>query len=992
MKKLTLLWILLAGAAAYAATASPPITLTLHEGTNLSVARASTDGAIAFDVQGTLFLMPATGGSAKALTDGLGDDRQPSWSPDGQRIAFQSFRDGNFHIWSIKRDGTDLTQHTKGRLDYREPSWSPDGKTILCSSDRTGNYDLWELTLATGELRQLTNDAAHETHPAYAPDGKTIAYASTRGDTPGIYVRDAAGARTLVAPAVTATAPSWSPDGTQLVFQSATPGKTALSAVVVATKEVTLLSSPGEDVFPFRASWINNTSFVYAADGLIKQGGLGAGSAATSIPFTAHLDVAKAVVTPRTYDYNPGAPRPVRGIRSPALSPDGKQIVFGALGDLWLLTIGNPKPVQLTNDIFLENDPIWAPDGKSIVYSADKVRGGFDLFRMDLATRAVEALTATPEDETLPAWLPKGDKIAFLSIIPGVQPATLQVLDLSTRSLRTVQRALFQPSKPAWSPDGRMISLSTLHTYSSRFREGVNDITHVAADGSGLRYDNPFPDDAGGVRGRSGPAWAPDGGKVVFVKDNALWVVKAGDGGQLTGAPKVLFDAPADSPSWSDDSKNVLVMATNQLTLIDADTGAAKPVPIQLTWSIPEEAKSVVIHAGRVFDGLHPEALVNVDVLLSGNRIVKIQPHGGPVPAGSTFIDASTQTLMPGLFERHGHFWYQAGEKLGRLWLGYGITAVREPTTDPWSAWDNTESFLAQRRPGPFHFFGGPMVDGTRVYYGQSTSILTETALAREMERANALGYDMIKTYVRLPDLLQQKVIAYAHTHNMTVSSHEIYPAARFGVDAVEHLGATSRRGYSPKTSALGKAYDDVIQIISKSQMVITPTLSLTGGFPALTATDDTVFKTPQFEAFFPEVQRESMLAAAKTGGRGDGRTANYANSRAFLKKLFDAGARIAAGTDAPFIPFGMTLHVELWNYVESGLTPFQALQTATIKAAESVHVQDQLGSIEPGKIANLIAVDGNPLENIRDTIRIRQVWLNGRHHTLESLMQFPAQ
>src|SRR3990170_4365037 len=96
--------------------------------------------------------------------------------------------------------------------------------------------------------------------------------------------------------------------------------------------------------------------------------------------------------------------------------------------------------------------------------------------------------------------------------------------------------------------------------------------------------------------------------------------------------------------------------------------------------------------------------------------------------------------------------------------------------------------------------------------------------LELELNRAIALDYDMIKTYVRMPDQMQQRVTSFAHSHGIPVSSHEIYPATYYGVDAVEHMGATSRRGYSPKLTALNNSYEDVVQLIVKSGMNITPT------------------------------------------------------------------------------------------------------------------------------------------------------------------------
>src|SRR5581483_11715453 len=114
-----------------------------------------------------------------------------------------------------------------------------------------------------------------------------------------------------------------------------------------------------------------------------------------------------------------------------------------------------------------------------------------------------------------------------------------------------------------------------------------------------------------------------------------------------------------------------------------------------------------------------------------------------------------------------------------------------------------------------------------------------------ELDRAQRLDYDLLKTYVRLPDLLQRRAIEGAHRIGIPTSSHEIYPAALSGTDSVEHTGATSRRGYSPKQSGLGRAYDDVIQIIAKSHMTITPTVAL-GGYQAAVADDPSLLSDPR--------------------------------------------------------------------------------------------------------------------------------------------------
>src|SRR5919204_4028928 len=116
------------------------VHLTLHEGTNMAAALSPDGRTIAIDLLGTLWTLPASGGAAKAITDIFMDARQPSWSPDGRRIAFQAYRTSTWQIWTINADGSDPTPITSGPYDDREPSWSPDGRRIAFSSDRSGAH------------------------------------------------------------------------------------------------------------------------------------------------------------------------------------------------------------------------------------------------------------------------------------------------------------------------------------------------------------------------------------------------------------------------------------------------------------------------------------------------------------------------------------------------------------------------------------------------------------------------------------------------------------------------------------------------------------------------------------------------------------------------------------------------------------------------------------------------------------------------------------
>jgi imidazolonepropionase-like amidohydrolase len=249
-----------------------------------------------------------------------------------------------------------------------------------------------------------------------------------------------------------------------------------------------------------------------------------------------------------------------------------------------------------------------------------------------------------------------------------------------------------------------------------------------------------------------------------------------------------------------------------------------------------------------------------------------------------------------------------------------------------------------------------------------------------ELERARRLDFDLVKTYVRLPDLMQKRAIEAAHKIGIPVSSHEIYPSTLSGVDSVEHTGATSRRGYSPKQSSTGRSYDDVIQIIARSQITITPTMAL-GGYQRLVAREGNLLKDPR-APLFPSWARQTMVSkAAQTG------PAPSVPAHATLRALQAAGARIVAGVDSPLVPYGLSLHGELEEYVIAGLSPFEALQTATVNTARLLNADADLGTIQVGKLADLVFVDGDPLTDIKATRRVRRVIKNGEVYELSALV-----
>ncbi|WP_341227244.1 DPP IV N-terminal domain-containing protein [uncultured Arcticibacterium sp.] len=964
--------------------------VSINEGTNMAAELSPDKKTITIDLQGTIWTLPATGGKAIKVTDGMGDDRQPTWSPDGSKIAFQSFRDGYYHIWMINKDGTGLKQVTSGAFDEREPDWSPDGKFIVYSSDVYKNYDLFKINIESSEVTQLTSNEANEYCPAYSPDGKEIAYVSEQKDAPGIYKLNEAGKSILISTRKGAlSAPSWNFKGDFMYFTEFTGSYSGLGEIDLKSGETTIITTTEIDVFPFRTSWLDSKEYIYTSNGKIKKATKGMKST-SNIEFEAELMVVTPTYTRKPYDFDSGTPEKVKGIKGLSVSPDGKKYLFTAFSDIYILEDGKSKPEPLFESPFICSDPVWSPDGKQIAYLTDK-SGNMNLWIFDIATATSTQILKLDEDINYPSWSPDGQKIAFyLADARNIWgKGTLQAIDLKSKKVEKLHEALFVPSQPSWSPDGKTIALSALDVYSTRFREGINKILLISLEDKSEKFISPVEERSLGMRAKNGPLWSPNGKWIAYVLDGLLWVINVDKKGNIIGPPVRLTNELSEVPSWTSDSKSIVYLATDNIKKVSLEDMLIEEIPMDFNWDYSQPAGKTVIHAGKVFDGISEKYLTDVDIIINENRIEAILQHED----GRTgkLIDASDKTVIPGLFEMHTHQHAMTGEKLGRLWLSYGITSLRETGSDPYDAIERKESWNTGKLTGPREFFTGGLTDGTRIYYGLANSIQSSAQLDLELDRAVELGYDLIKTYVRMPDILQRKITAFAHKNGIPVSSHEIFPAMRYAVDAVEHIGGTSRRGYSPKITKMNHTYDDVIQLLVKSQMNITPTASLQGGFYAMAAKYPWYYKNKQLINFFGQSYVDNMEArASQIANIFPGYLSNFSNIQVTLKKLINEGASVTAGTDSPFIPYGYSLHAELHSWVDSGISPYVTLKAATIGAATAVGVSKDLGSIEKGKLADLVIVNGDPLSEITDALNVEYVIKNGITYTFDELMTSP--
>ncbi|HEX2314592.1 MAG TPA: amidohydrolase family protein [Thermomonospora sp.] len=952
------------------AAADPATVLRLREGSNLCAAPDPAGRRVAIDALNALWVLPMAGGRARRLTDDLQDATRPHWSPDGRRLVFQSFREGVYDLWVIGADSTGLTRLTDGPGYDQEPRWSPDGRQIAFSSDRDGASHIWLLDPASGGLRRITDGDHKHAAPVWSADGRRVVH--VRDDTVIEEVTVATGARrTLVTASGGAVlhAPALGPGDGRLAYVRVTGPRADL---MVGEEAVT----SGEDVFPLTPAWLSADELLYTADGGVRRRRLG--GEAREVPFSVAVTVAgRDRLRPRSLD----VPSHVQGIAGPVLSPDARRVAFRALNALWILTIGE-RARRVVADGYFNSDPDWSPDGRSLVYVSDR-SGTANLWRYDLATGESHRLTDLPDAQLTPRWSPDGGRIAYQD-----ESGATWVLTLADGSVTKVLPALYQPGRPTWSPDGTVLALAAVRPVSRRGSTGLNEILTVDLRTHRIRYQPAAPGRSLSTRGDDGPVWTRDGHLVVGMESLA-WRIPVDGTGTITGPPRRLTDEVTDSLSVSADGRTLLYLRNGDLRTTSMESGPPRTIRTGLVAPRRRRAERTVIRAGALWDGRSTRLRRDVDIVVEDERITALVPRGDAPPG--RVVDATTLTVMPGLIDTHVH-WHlrgrQWGDRQGRLWLAYGVTTVRSPGDPAYQMVETREALACGTRIGPRLYGCGEALDGTRIYYNFMRPVTSRAQLDRELERAFGLRYDLVKSYMRLPVSLERRVVERAHARGVPVTSHYLYPAARTGLDGMEHTGGGNRLGYSRTLSyAAGRTASDSVALLAASGMWVSSTTIFAD---ELYTDDRSLIEDERTRVLFPawEYRRLREKADAASGPEGDLHRAWNQGDVDMLLRVHRAGGLVIAGSDAPLDDPGIGLHQNLRAMVKYGFTPYEALTTATGNAARALGLEDVLGVVAPGFRADLVCVAGDPLRDIGAAASVRRVVAGGVVHTIPDLLE----
>lgn len=994
----------------------------------------SPDGrTLAFTVLGDIYTMPITGGTPRRIASGLAWEVQPRFSPDGSKIAFTSDRSGGDNIWVMNTDGSDMRQVTDE--DFRllnQPNWSPDGRFIIAKKHFTtqrsaGTGEIWMYHVSGGGgvavVERPNEDFQKELgEPVFSADGEAIYY--TFNTTPGntfIYAQDsnsgifAVQRHDLETGEVTtaidgyggAVRPTPSPDGREIAFVRRDKDQSQLWVKDIASGRERMIY--GELDLDLQETWAvygvypnmdwtpDSRSIVFWAGGKLNRVDRD-GSNHSVIPFSVNDTRGVADAPHPTIEVSPD--RFVTTMpRFGQLSPDGTRVIFESLGRLYTKSARGrdaPRPLMAGGDE-VQAFPAYSRDGSRIAYVEWTDEGLGRIVTVDANGANRRVVTSQPGHYGDLVWSPDGRHIAYEKRSGGFMTSP----DFSDNTgIYIILSSGGEPMQVSRSGSNPQFGASSDRIFMTA-SEG-DALALVSTDLSGeARRVHAKGDLASDFR------VSPDGRTAAFRQNYEVFAMPLIPGGQAVsvsekGGPlpvTKVSEGGADYLGWARGGETLFwsigaVLKSAQTSDFfrnapkgedEEDEGFTPPetgVQMGLTITADKPSGTVAITGARILtmaDGLEatdPGAIDNGVIVIQGDRITAVGAADDvTVPSGATVIDAAGKTIMPGLVDAHAHGPYGIGDFIPQQnWtlvqdLALGVTTIHNPSSDASVVFAAAERQRAGMMLGPRIFSTGEIIYGAKAPSVYARIDSYEDALAH-VQRIRAQGGISVKNYNQPRREQRQMVARAAAAEDMLVVAEG---GSLFGMDMNLIADGNSTIEHNVPGDVF---YEDVLQFFGQSNSNYTPTLNVTyGGLAAdpyyRQATN--VWENPLM------VHTPPKMLLAETARRTTAPDWAFVDDNAAREahKVAQRGVEVSIGAHGQ--QAGIGAHWELWSFARGGMTATEALRAGTIAPARSLGMAADIGSLEVGKLADLVILSADPSEDISNSDDIERVMLGGR-------------